>query len=243
MKTVKIAAGTKLFRHGKPSTEEYVWFTPTYNIALKYGQLKTFKLGMKNSEIIKNIITKSYPRNLTLLNISNKNTMKYLLNQLKPGINLLQNNYILYNGNKVNRKTNYNKDVIIANLIKGLKNKLNVNGFYNRGGKRLNTEIVVFDSNMPRRLGARRVRNVVKKNPNSFNEWKMKRSSPPPPQSVSENRNSLGRLKPPPLPPPAASATKRKTSPRVVKRKPSSQPLKRKRLLAFSNENNKNENQ
>lgn len=243
-----------LFRHGNPATEEYAWFSPNYKVALSYGQFKTIKkerpnlvnnkqinayFARRGNRNIRNNINRhtkrNFSKNLKLVNLRNKNTMNYLLNQLRPNLKsrLKANNYITYKGNTVTRKSNFNKDVIIANLITHLKKNygFNINGFYNKGNK-LNEEIVVFNSKMPRRLNARRVRmNVIKKaGPNSFNTWKQSKLQqlplpPPAPVPKNEPKRNIYFYKP------------KQNNPKKLKVEKRKNPL-----LSFGNSNNENNN-
>ena len=261
-----------LFRHGNPITEEYAWFSPNYKVALSYGQFKTIKrelpglvnnrqinayLARRGNRNIRNNINRhtkrSFPKKLKLVNLRNKNTMNYLLNQLRPNLKtrLLSNNYIRYRGNVVSRKSNFNKNTIIANLITGLKKNysFNINGFYNKGN-RLNEEVVIFNSTMPRPLNPRRVGRVIKRGgPNSFNVWKQRRNNERrrlDPRSAYNVFSSMRPQAPPqppqlqPQPQPKRPVVVRPTSERpVVKPKES---RKRNPLLSFGNNTNNNNN-
>lgn len=256
-----------LYRHGNPSTYEYIWVSPNKNTALRYGQQKHLishgLSQLKNNQINRyfsthrNIVekikqninshTKIYPRNLKLVNLRNKNTMNYLLNQLKPSLKtrLMSNNYIRYTGNTVHRKSNFTKDVILANLITSLKKnyRFNINGFYNKGN-RINEEIVIFNSNMPRRLNARRVNTRVVKDggPIPFNVWKQRRNNKKRQSNTRSAYNVFSSMRQQPQ-----IVQQPRSLPQPVKKRPRQnnmnqqkrqRPTIKSQLLSFTNENN-----
>lgn len=212
VKFYRYNAFKSLYRHGAPKTERYIWYSPKHSVAVLYGkkkylrtpnltnnQVNNFFRSKRGSNVLSRIEnnirsrTKTPQRNLKLLNLRNRQTMMYLLNQLKPNLkSALLNKYVKYNGNTASRPSNFNKNTILGDLITTLRNDSKLgqfNGFYNKS-KNLHEEVVLFNNTTPRRLtNVRKFKTNIIKNggANSFTNWLAARQPPRQPQT---NQNS-----------------------------------------------------
>jgi len=167
-----------LYRTGVPRTSRYVWFTNNRRVAELYKKRNSPRVNRE-------IFNFQVPTNtLKFINIRNPEIVQYIINQAKNPNSIKRGIYVT-NPGRVVRNSKYNTNKQIANLVKNLKNRFgyNYNGFYNRGNKDLETEVLIFNNkikNMNRTNKLKRLSSLknepthpMHKNALSFSRWRL----------------------------------------------------------------------
>ncbi len=137
----------ELYRAGPLKNKNYVWLS-SLNVAREYAAPRP--PNKSRNKIYKYTVA---PKNLKLINLSNVNIVRHILNQANSGAfgaALRERIKISPNGRSVIRKSYPIGDRILANVVKQMKNKYNYNynGWHWPAGKgNLHEEVLILNPN------------------------------------------------------------------------------------------------